>query len=242
MVVAARALAWSLTIQSHLVIIMDTQYYNGKLHAYHDYPVTDILQMVGRANRPQEDTDAKCILLCQTAKKDFFKKFLYEPLPIESHLDHCMHDHFNAEIVTKTIENKQDAVDYLTWTFIYRRMTQNPNYYNLAGVTYRHLSDHLSEMVESTLSELEHSKCISIEDDMDTAPLNLGMIAAYYYINYTTIELFSMSLNSKTKIRGLIEIISAAAEYEELSIRHGEDSLMRNLATRYPLSFPYVCA
>ena len=74
-VVAARALAWSLTIQSHLVIIMDTQYYNGKLHAYHDYPVTDILQMVGRANRPTEDTDAKCVLLCQTAKKDFFKKF-----------------------------------------------------------------------------------------------------------------------------------------------------------------------
>jgi hypothetical protein len=36
-----------------------------------------------------------------------FKKFLYEPLPIESHLDHCLHDHFNAEIVTKTIENKQ---------------------------------------------------------------------------------------------------------------------------------------
>ena len=60
-------------------------------------------------------------------------------------------------------------------------------------------------------TELEHSKCISIEEDMDTAPLNLGMIAAYYYINYTTIELFSMSLNSKTKIRGLIEIISASA-------------------------------
>ena len=46
----------------------------------------------------------------------------------------------------------------------------------------------------------------NFQDDMDTAPLNLGMIAAYYYINYTTIELFSMSLNSKTKIRGLIEV------------------------------------
>lgn len=41
--------------------------------------------------------------------------------------------------------------------------------------------------MEQTLSDLEQSKCISIEDEMDVAPLNLGMIAAYYYINYTTI-------------------------------------------------------
>ena len=30
-------------------------------------------------------------------------------------------------------------------------------------------------------------QCVSIEDEMDVSPLNLGMIAAYYYINYTTI-------------------------------------------------------
>ena len=87
--------------------------------------------MIGKASRPNLDSDSKCVLLCQTAKKNMFKKFLYEPLPIESHLDHCLHDHFNAEIVTKTIENKQDAVDYLTWTFLYKRMTMNPNYYSL---------------------------------------------------------------------------------------------------------------
>ena len=90
-----------------------------------------MLQAVGRANRPRDDHDSKCVLLCQSSRKDFYKKFLYEPIPVESHLDHTLHDHFNAEIVTKTIENKQDAVDYLTWTFLYRRMAQNPNYYNL---------------------------------------------------------------------------------------------------------------
>lgn len=58
------------------------------------------------------------------------------------------------------------------------------------GMSHRHLSDHLSELVENTLHDLEQSKCISIEDEMDVAPLNLGMIAAYYYINYTTIGLY----------------------------------------------------
>ncbi len=49
-------------------------------------------------------------------------------------------------------------MDYLTWTFYYRRLAQNPNYYNMAGVSHRHLSDHLSELVENTLADLEASK------------------------------------------------------------------------------------
>ena len=83
---------------------------------------------------------------------------LFNKTALQSHLDHCLHDHFSAEIVTKTIENKQEAVDYLTWTFLYRRMTQNPNYYNLQGMSHRHLSDHLSELVENTITDLEQSK------------------------------------------------------------------------------------
>ncbi|VDP05372.1 unnamed protein product [Soboliphyme baturini] len=233
-IVCSRTLCYRLDVQAYLVVVMDTQVYNGKIHAYEDYPIYDVLQMVGKANRPNLDEDAKCVLLCQNTKKDFFKKFLYEPLPVESHLDHCLHDHFNAEIVTKTIENKQEAIDYLTWTFLYRRMTQNPNYYNLQGVSHRHLSDHLSELVENTMSDLEQAKCITVIDDMDCQPLNLGMIAAYYYINYTTVELFSMSLSSKTKVRGLIEIISSASEYESIPVRHREDNILKQLAAKVP--------
>lgn len=38
-----------------------------------------------------------------------------------------------------------------------------------------------------------------------------------------------MSLNAKTKIRGLIEIISNAAEYKNIPIRHHEDTLLRQV-------------
>lgn len=174
-------------------------------------------------------------MLCHAPVKEFYKKFLYEPLPIESHLDRFLADHLNAEIVTKTVENKQDAVDYLTWTFMYRRLTQNPNYYNLTGVTHRHLSDYLSELIEQTLNELEQSKCIAIEDEMDVTPMNLGIISAYYYLQYTTVELFSSSLAEKTKLKGLIEILCSATEFDTIPVRHHEEGLLRKLAIHLPM-------
>lgn len=227
--VASSTMCWGMTLSAHLVVVMGTQYFDGRENAHTDYPITDLLQMMGRASRPLVDKTGKCIILCHAPRKEYYKKFLYEPFPVESHLDHFLHDHLNAEVVVRTIENKQDAVDYLTWTFMYRRLTQNPNYYNIQGTSHRHLSDHLSELVETTLSDLESSKCIAVEDDMDLSPLNLGMIASYYYISYTTIELFSSSLTAKTKMKGLLEILASASEYSKLPVRPGEEETIRKM-------------
>lgn len=103
-------------------------------------------------------------------------------------------------------------------------------------MSHRHLSDHLSDLVENVLSELEAGKVIAIEDDMDLEPLNLGMIAAYYYISYTTIELFSSSLTAKTKQKGLLEIICAASEYDALPQRPGEEEAVRKILIHAPLA------
>jgi pre-mRNA-splicing helicase BRR2 len=227
--VVTAPLAWGLTASCKLSVIMGTQYYDAGGAASADYPVTDLLAMMGRAARPLHDDHSVCVLLCHAPRKEYYKKFLYEPFPVESHLDHFLHDHMAAEIVTRTIETKQDAVDYLTWSFYYRRLSQNPNYYNLTGVTHRHLSDALSELVESTLGDLEASKCISIEDDMDVTPLNLGMIGSYYYISYTTIELFAASLTAKTKLKGLLEIVAGATEFEKFAVRPGEPNVLRHV-------------
>lgn len=226
-----------MNVDCHLVIVMGTQSFEGSGGSGGtDYPITDLLQMMGRATCPSKGDISRCVLMCHGARKEYYKKFLFEPFPVESHFDHFLGDHFVAEIVTKTIENKQDAVDYLTWTFFYRRLAQNPNYYNLQGVTHRHLSDHLSDLVESTISDLEQSRVISIEDEMDLAPLNLGMISAYYYVHFTTIELFSASLTEKTKMKGLIEILSAASEFDDLPVRAGEDEVLRALLLHAPIA------
>lgn len=142
-------------------------------------------------------------------------------------------------------------------------------------MTHRHVSDHLSDLVERVLGDLEAGKVIAIEDDMDLEPLNLvgggggggagrgggesscrngspawrrqpgpaaaapapqGMIAAYYYTAYTTIELFAASLGPKTKLKGLLEILSSASEFGDLPLRPGEEALVEKLLAHAPLA------
>ena len=228
--VATYNMCWSVSCGARLVTVMGTAYFDGREHRYMDYPITDVLQMLGHAGRANVDDSGVCVILCHAPQKEYYKKFLMEPLPVESHLDHCLHDHVNAEIVTKTIENKQDAVDYLTWTFFYRRLPRNPNYYNMDGVTPAHISDHLSNLVESTLENLVESNCISMKDELVMEPLNLGMIGAYYYIQYTTIELFAESVNPKAKLAGLLKILSAATEYSEIAVHANEEAALKKLS------------
>lgn len=111
---------------------MGVQYYEGKEHRYVDYPVMDVLQMMGRACRPTEDERSRCVLMCQQTRKDFYKKFLAEGLPIESHLPtHLLHDYFLAEIAVKTIENKQDAMVCFVCLYSYWSITISVGYFDM---------------------------------------------------------------------------------------------------------------
>ena len=233
-------MCWKIQCAAHLVVIMGTEAFDGREGRHVDYPIVDLLHMMGRHH---PNATGKCVILCHSPKKDHLKKLLYEPLPIESHLDSYLHDPLNAEIVNKTVSSMQDAIDYLTWTLLYRRFTKNPTYYGLRGTSNTFLSEHLSEMVESVVGDLEESNCCSLSDDGDVTPLNLGMIAAYYYVQYRSIELIASSVTAKTKIRGVLEILSAAWEFASLPIRFGEDKLMKilsqKLVHKLPSSAPY---
>ncbi len=156
---------WQIKSVAHLVVIMGTEVFDGRERRHVDIPIVDLLHVIGRASRQTLDRMGKCVILCHAPKKDYLKKLVYDPLPIESHLDQYLHDHFNSEIVTKTIGSIQDAVDYITWTFLYRRLAKNPNYYGLQGTSNVYLSEHLSEMVEAVLGDLEDSKCCQMSEE-----------------------------------------------------------------------------
>ncbi|KAH9778126.1 DExH-box ATP-dependent RNA helicase DExH14 [Citrus sinensis] len=229
--VCTSTLAWGVNLPAHLVIIKGTEYYDGKTKRYVDFPITDILQMMGRAGRPQYDQHGKAVILVHEPKKSFYKKFLYEPFPVESSLRDQLHDHFNAEIVSGTIFHKEDAVHYLSWTYLFRRLAINPAYYGLEDTEAEGLSSYLSRLVQNTFEDLEDSGCVKMTED-SVEPTMLGTIASQYYLSYVTVSMFGSNIGPDTSLEVFLHILSGASEYDELPVRHNEDNHNEALSQR----------
>ncbi|KAL8729842.1 MAG: hypothetical protein Q9166_004483 [cf. Caloplaca sp. 2 TL-2023] len=234
--VASRDVCWEINLTAHLVIVMGTQFFEGREHRYIDYPISEILQMFGKATRPQTDKLSKGVLMVPAVRREYYKKFLNEALPIESHLQVYLHDAFVSEISTKIIASTQDAVDWATYTYFYRRLLANPSYYGLTDTSHEGLSTHLSELVETTLKDLSEAKIIELDEEDDTVtPLNAAMIAAYYNISFITMQTFLLSLSGRTKLKGILEIVTSATEFESIQIRRHEDHILRRVYDRVPV-------
>ncbi|KAF3482137.1 pre-mRNA splicing factor [Arthroderma uncinatum] len=232
---ASRDVCWELDLTAHLVIVMGTQFFDGREHRYLDYPISEILQMFGKATRPREDRIGKGVLMVPAVKREYYKKFLNEALPMESHLQLYLHDAFVTEISTKTITSTQDAVDWMTYSYFYRRLLANPSYYGLSDISHEGLSTFLSELVENTLKELAEAQIIEMDEDENISPLNAAMIGAYYNISFITMQTFLLSLTPRTKLKGMLEIVTSATEFEPIQVRRHEDYILRRVYDRVPV-------
>lgn len=254
--VCTSTLAWGVNFPAHLVVVKGTEYYDAKTRRYVDFPITDVLQMMGRAGRPQFDRDGKACVLVHEPKKNFYLKFLHHPFPVESslHKEDYMQNAFNAEIVGGTIASVQDAVEYMSWTFYFRRLLLNPSYYGLESATPEAIHEHVLRMVRSTLHDLVVAGCAGLTDDdgnfvaevdslkdldhLRVAPRVFGQLASVYYLKYSTMQLFSQRLARGSSAEELLDVLCCSSEYKDLPLRHNEDKLNEELAKEPGILFP----
>jgi replicative superfamily II helicase len=188
--VATATLAWGVNLPARLVIVKGTEYFDGKTSRYVDYPLTDVLQMIGRAGRPGFDTEGVAVVLVEISKKNFYKKFLYQPFPVESCLEERLCENLNAEIATDTVKTIIDAVGYLSWTFYARRLRGNPTYYGAKSSEDEDFDEFLLAKAKETVFKLKKQGCVEMisEDDIGE-PLvktSLGIASSNYYLNHRT--------------------------------------------------------
>ncbi|KAL7275807.1 putative steryl acetyl hydrolase mug81 [Rhizina undulata] len=239
--VATSTLAWGVNLPAHLVVVKGTQFFDAKIEGYRDMDLTDVLQMLGRAGRPQFDSSGIARIFTQDAKKSFYKYFLHTGFPVESSLHKVVDDHLGAEIAAGTIKTKQDALDYLTWTFFFRRLHKNPTYYGLeldqdelegSEAANRFLVD----MVDKAVEELVQSGCVLSTADGEVEATAVGRIASYYYLSHKTIRNLIKRAKRNASFEECLTWMSTATEYDELPVRHNEDLINIELSRNLPLS------
>lgn len=241
--VATATLAWGVNLPAHLVVVKGTQFYDAKIEGYRDMDLTDVLQMLGRAGRPQFDTSGIAKIFTQESKKSFYKYFLHRGFPVESSLHKVVDDHLGAEVSAGTITTKQDALDYLTWTFFFRRLHKNPTYYGLqipaeeqdSLSAQDEANKYLINIVNTSMSSLAESGCILSHNNGDVDPTPLGKIASYYYLSHKTIRSLLARAKRNATFPEVLKWMSVATEYDELPVRHNEDLLNIELSKHLPI-------
>lgn len=244
LLVATSTLAWGVNLPARLVILKGTEFYDAKTCKYVDMPLTDVLQMVGRAGRPQFDDQASACIFIHEPKKQFYRKFLYEAFPVESSLAQTLTDHLNAEIVNGSIRSKMEAIRFLSWTYFFRRICSNPSFYNteiqtgfeisLGSQNNRdmilkrntELGQHLSELLDASVTKLVQAGCIQVKElNIDQAQneferlklfkTELGKISSLYYISHQTIKKFGTELGKAGKM-SILDILNLVCDAYEI--------------------------
>jgi activating signal cointegrator complex subunit 3 len=139
-------------------------------------------------------------------KKHFYKKLFYEPFPVESSLLQVLPDRLNAKKVTITISSKQEAMDYLTWTYFFRHFLVNPTYYELESIDTQDMKKFLNFLLQSSLNEIRNAGSIETGNNGELSVTTPVRIASFYYLANKTLKMFRDAiLNDNLDIDSLID-------------------------------------
>lgn len=139
--VSTATLAWGVNLPAHTVIIKGTQIYSPEKGAWTELSPLDVMQMLGRAGRPQFDSYGEGIIITGHSELQYYLSLMNQQLPIESQFVSKLADQLNAEIVLGTVQNAREACNWIGYTYLYIRMLRNPTLYGLpADVLSRDLT------------------------------------------------------------------------------------------------------
>ncbi|KFQ20546.1 U5 small nuclear ribonucleoprotein 200 kDa helicase, partial [Merops nubicus] len=155
--VSTATLAWGVNLPAHTVIIKGTQVYSPEKGRWTELGALDILQMLGRAGRPQYDTKGEGILITSHGELQYYLSLLNQQLPIESQMVSKLPDMLNAEAVLGNVQNAK-AMNWLGYTYLYIRMLRSPTLY---GISHEDLKG--DPLLEQRRLDLVHTAALMLD-------------------------------------------------------------------------------
>ena len=199
-------------LKTDILIILDTN----------NLEILKISETMKSINYEDNSENKKLIIMTQEWKKEEIKENLFQNFSLESNLNKNLINILNKEIASNIISNKQECIDYLTWTFFYRRLIKNPNFYYLNSIDSEKFNEYLSEFINSVLEDLKSIGFLEIENDNSFDVLNPGIISAFYDVDVLTVYNFFLEVKKNLDFRDIIKIFSEQKDFEQFEIENSE--------------------
>ena len=181
-------LAVGVNLPCYMVILQGTVTYGDA--GPEEYSDLEIMQMLGRAGRPQYERSACAAILTREDKVVRYQNILSGHDLLESTLHRNLIEHLNAEIGLGTIFNFESAKKWLASTFLRVRLLKNPAHYQLKeGVGANDESEILQQICEKDISLLTDADLV--EEDNHLRCTELGDAMARYYVKFDTMKTFA---------------------------------------------------
>lgn len=120
-----------------------------------------------------------------------------------------------AEIVLGTISNTKEAVNWLSYTYLYVRMLRNPDLYGVevskADPTLIKRRHDLVNAAASLLSRSNMIKYDKVSGSLQSTAL--GKIASHYYIRYQSMQVYSENLKPHMSQIDILRLFSLSKEF-----------------------------
>lgn len=203
----------------------------------------DVMQMLGRAGRPQfmgrADDKGEGIIITTHSELQFYLSLLNQQLPIESQYIGKLADNLNAEIVLGTVQNAHDAVNWLGYTYLYVRMLRNPSLYGASESELAAdplLEQRRIDLIHTAASTLD--KCALIKYERKSGQFqatDLGRVAAYYYVSHQTVAVYNEHLKPTLSDIELLRLFSLSKDFANIGVREEEKQELSRLIDRVPI-------
>ncbi|EPB68732.1 Sec63 domain protein [Ancylostoma ceylanicum] len=232
-------LAWGVNLPAHTVIIKGTQIYNPEKGRWTELGALDVMQMLGRAGRPQYDSKGKGILITNHSELQFYLSLMNQQLPVESQMIARLPDMLNAEVVLGSISSVSDAMSWLGYTYLYIRMLKSPTLYGIPIDQAK-----ADPLLEQRRADLIHTACLQLDKgnlvkyDKKSGLIQateLGRIASHYYCTFESMQTYNQLLKPTSTEIDLFRIFSLSSEFKNIAVREEEKLELQKLAEHVPI-------
>ncbi|EDQ88536.1 uncharacterized protein MONBRDRAFT_26326, partial [Monosiga brevicollis MX1] len=218
-------LAWGVNLPAHAVVIKGTQLYDAQQGNFVDLGILDVQQIFGRAGRPQFDSYGEAYLITSHDKLSHYLSRIMNQKPIESNFKTRINDNLNAEVALGTVTTVEEAIEWLSYSYLFVRMRRNPMAYGITPTqrqdpTLRQVRE---EIIIASARCLDDARMIRFQEAAGFLnSTDMGRIASHFYIRVESIETFNELNKNVMTEADILAMVSRSQEFEQIKSRDEE--------------------